>query len=65
PNVSDFFGGPFLSPTAFGVEPPSSDAFANAAFSFGVEVALPLGEPLLAVLEHRPDVDAMTTTVYR
>ena len=44
PNASPFFGGPFLSPTAFGVANPDAPgfegqgSFANAAFSFGVEM---------------------------
>ena len=38
--------------------------FAN--FAFGSEEAtLPLGEPLMAVLEHRPEVDAVVVSVHR
>jgi hypothetical protein len=68
PNVSPFFGGPFLAPTVFGIadpDDPTPDAFLNAAFAFGVEVELPLAVPLLAVIEHRPDVDALVTSVYQ
>lgn len=71
PNVSPFFGGPYLSPAIFGEADPTSPdfpfqgAFANASFAFNVEVDLPLGEPLLMVIEHRPDVDAAVFTVHR
>jgi hypothetical protein len=68
PAVSPFFGGPFLSPSVFGasrpdVDPP--DAFANAAFAFNLEVALPLGVPLLAMIEHEPGLDVAVASVHR
>lgn len=61
PNVSPFFGGPYLSPSIFGVEDranpsfPFAGAYANANFAFGPPVALPLDTPLLATVEHRPE----------
>jgi hypothetical protein len=64
PNVSPFFGGPFVAPSAFGAE-VGGDAFGNFTSLFGLQVALPLDVPLLAVLEHRPDVHALVATVYR
>ena len=66
PNVSSLFGGPFLAPTSFGEAvgaPP--DAFANFTSLFGLEVGLPLGVPLLAVLEHRPEDGALVLQVHR
>ncbi len=70
PNVSDFFGGPFLSPALFGEADEASPLFpflgGFANFAFGSEEAtLPLGEPLMAVLEHRPEVDAVVVSVHR
>jgi len=70
PNVSDFFGGPFLSPALFGEAFEASPLFpflgGFANFAFGSEAAtLPLGEPLLAVLEHRPQADAVVVSVHR
>jgi hypothetical protein len=70
PNVSPFFGGPFLSPSAFGVandEDPLFDflgGFVNFAFA-SVPVELPLGEPLSAVLSHLPAEGVMVVTVRR
>lgn len=64
PNVSPFFGGPFLAPTLFGAA-TGPDAFLNFASLFDLKVGLPLDVPLLAVLEHRPEVDALTVQVYR
>ena len=63
PNISPFFGGPFLSPTAFGVE-VDGDAFNNFSSLFGLQVDLPFDVPLLAILEHRPDVNALVLSVY-
>lgn len=71
PNVSPFFGGPYLSPSVFGAADTDSPAFpalgsfANASFAFGPEAPLPLDQPLLAIVEHRPDLDAVTFTVQR
>ena len=66
PNVSPLFGGPFLAPSLFGEavgDPP--DGFANFTSLFGLEVGLPKGVPLLAVLEHRPPDSALVLQVYR
>lgn len=66
PNVSPFFGGPFLAPSLFGRpvgDPP--DGFANFTSLFGLEVSLPKDVPLLAVLEHRPDDEVLVLQVYR
>ncbi len=69
PNVSPWFGGPWLSPSLFGVADPDNPlfetygAFANMTFG-SVEVALPLGEPLLAVMEHRPTEGVMVVQVF-
>lgn len=71
PNVSPVFGGPYLSPAVFGAADTESPAFpvlgsfANASFAFGPEAALPLDEPLLAIVEHRPDLDAVTFAIHR
>lgn len=70
PNVSPFFGGPYLSPSVFGVADRNHPAFdflgAFANFGFGsVPVALPLDEPLAAVLEHRPADDVVIVSVHR
>jgi hypothetical protein len=70
PNVSPFFGGPFLSPTVFGVaneaDPafPFLGSFVNTGFG-STQAELPLGEPLLALLEHRPADDALVVSVHR
>ncbi len=64
PNVSNFFGGPFVGPAVFGIEPTGGDAFANFSGIFDLEVALPLDVPLLAVMEHRPDLNALVVQVY-
>ncbi len=69
PNVSPWFGGPWLSPSLFGVADPENPlfeaygAFANMTFG-SVEAALPLGEPLLAVMEHRPGDGVMVVQVF-
>lgn len=71
PNVSPSFGGPYVSPTLFGAADadnpsfPDAGAYANAAFFFGPPVALPLDEPLLVLLEHRPDDGVVVFTVQR
>ena len=70
PNVSPFFGGPFLSATVFGVanpDDPSFDflgAFVNLAFG-SVPAELPLGEPLSASIWHRPGDGVAVVTVER
>ncbi len=70
PNVSSFFGGPFLSPALFGeanaADPlfPFLGGFSN--FAFGTtQVVLPLDEPLLALIQHLPEADAMVFSVSR
>jgi hypothetical protein len=70
PNVSLFFGGPFLSPSIFGEALPDDPSFPFLGgftnFGFGsTEVSLPLDEPLLAVMEHLPDADALVVSVSR
>jgi hypothetical protein len=71
PNVSPWFGGPFVAPTVLGaaaVDDPSFEyngAFANIASLFDLQVDLPQDVPLLAVLEHRPELDSLTVQVYR
>jgi hypothetical protein len=61
PNVSPFFGGPFLSPTAFG-EPVSGDAFANLAFG-SVEIPLLPGVTYLVELEHSAERRALSARI--
>jgi hypothetical protein len=69
PNAA--FGGPFLSPIVFGeadtLDPgfPFSGAFANFTTVFDLAVDLPRDVPLLAVLEHRPELDALAMQVFR
>ena len=71
PNVSPWFGGPFVAPTLFGraaVDDPSFEfngAFANLTSLFDLQVGLPFDVPLFAVLEHRPALDSITVQVYR
>jgi hypothetical protein len=71
PNVSPFFGGPFVAPAVLGAADPGAPdfdalgAFANAVFVFDTEAGLPVDEPLLAVLEHRPAHDALVVSVHR
>ena len=70
PNVSPFFGGPFLSPALFGeahaADPlfPFLGGYSNFAFG-STQVALPLDEPLLAVIQHLPEADAIVFSVLR
>ncbi len=70
PNVSPFFGGPFVGPSAFGVADPDNPlfdflgSFINAGFG-SVELELPLDEPLIAVLAHDPAANSVTSSVYR
>jgi hypothetical protein len=68
PNVSPFFGGPFLSPSAFGVADPDNPAFdflgGFVNFSFGsAAVELPVGQPLVTVLSHRPAEGILVASV--
>lgn len=69
PNLTAF-GGPFLSPTVFGAANPADPlfpflgAFSNFAFA-SQEATLPLGEPLLAIIEHRPADDVVVVSVHR
>ncbi len=69
PQVSPWFGGPWLSPSAFGIADetnplfPSSGAFANFASGNSL-VELPLGRPLLMVIEHEPSKDRAHFQVY-
>lgn len=67
PNVSPFFGGPFLAPSLFGesTDVAHPDSFANASFAFGLQVPLPLGVPLLAVIQHEPGLDVAVVSVHR
>ncbi len=70
PNVSPLFGGPFLSPIVFGEADTDSPlfpflgSFANLGFG-SVPSELPLGEPLIAILEHRPADDVVVASVHR
>lgn len=50
PQVSPFFGGPFLSPGIFG-QPETDDAFSNFAFGT-VQTAIPLSTPVVILAEH-------------
>lgn len=69
PNVSPWFGGPYVSPTLFGRATPDHPAFpflgafSNAAFVFGPESPLPLDVPLVAVMQHRPADGVVITRV--
>jgi hypothetical protein len=70
PNVSPFFGGPFLTPSVFGVahedDPlfPFLGSFVNTSFG-SVPAELPLGDPLLGLLEHRPRDGVVVCSVHR
>jgi len=65
PNVSPFFGGPFLGPSVFGeATGDNPDAFSNGGFLFGLEVDLPFDTPLLTVMQHRPGDDAVVAQVF-
>ena len=70
PNVSPFFGGPYLSPAVFGVadrDHPLFDllgSFANLSFG-SLPLDLPLGVPLAAVIENRPEENAVVFSVQR
>ncbi len=64
PNVSSFFGGPFLAPAIFG-EAVSGGAFANFSSLFDLEATLPFDVPLLAVIEHRPADGALVLQIHR
>ncbi len=64
------FGGPFVSPTLFGVATPDAPtfpfdgAFSNFSFS-SVALDLPLDQPLLALMEHRPEDQVLVVSLYR
>ncbi|MFQ5719890.1 MAG: hypothetical protein ACE5IK_10125 [Acidobacteriota bacterium] len=69
PNVTPF-GGPFLSPGLFGVATEADPAFAFLGaftnFAFASQAAtLPLGEPLMALMQHRPEANALVVSVHR
>ncbi len=64
PNVSSFFGGPFLAPAIFG-EAVSGGAFDNFSSLFDLEATLPFDVPLLAVIEHRPADGALVLQIHR
>lgn len=62
PQISPFFGGPFLSPSVFG-SPAGDDAFAN--FTFGLaEFEFAPGVAHLVLAEHRADEKRLTITVH-
>jgi hypothetical protein len=69
PNISPFFGGPFVSPTALGAanrRDPLFElfgAFTNASFG-SVEYALPLDQPLLVSLQHDPTTQQLRTQIW-
>ncbi|HKY32725.1 MAG TPA: hypothetical protein VJV23_09335 [Candidatus Polarisedimenticolia bacterium] len=62
PNVSPFFGGPFLSPTVFGA-PAGDDAFGDFAFA-GVQAELRPGITYLAQLVHQSGTRRLSLTVH-
>ncbi len=70
PNVSPFFGGPYLSPALFGAaneDSPLFDAlgsFANLSYG-SAQTMLPLDQPLLAVIEQRPEDGIVVFSVQR
>lgn len=70
PNVSPFFGGPFLAPSVFGEADrdsplfPFLGSFANLGFA-SVPAELPADVPLLALLEHRPRDGVAVVSVHR
>ena len=74
PNVS-FWGGPNLTPTVFGSEPPFGDAFFNFAALFGSEAdlgdnepplisELPLHVPIRADLVYDPVFEELTLSLH-
>ncbi len=64
PAVSPDFGGPFLGPSVFGVDDGGGDAFANAGYLFGLQLALPFDTPLVALMQHRPADDAVYVQLF-
>lgn len=62
PQVSPIFGGPFLSPAAFG-SALGDDAFANFAFG-SVEVDIPRDQTHLVTVEHHASDQEMIVTLY-
>ena len=63
PNVSPFFGGPFLSPDVFG-SAVGADAFLSFAFA-SVPLALAPGNTYLVEMEHDAVARTLTTTLHR
>lgn len=61
PNVSPWFGGPFVSPSVFG--DPIGDAFANFAFGSSVATLRP-GVPYLVELRYTAAERALRVTVH-
>ncbi len=65
PNVSPFWGGPFISPTLFGVASPDHPlfpvfgSFANMSFA-STSFDLPRGLPLVAAIDHDPSAGTVT-----
>jgi hypothetical protein len=62
PNVSPFFGGPFLSPDVFG-EQVAPDAFANFAFA-SAQFELQPGATYLVEMEHSAVSRTLTARVF-
>lgn len=63
PNVSPFFGGPYLSATAFGA-PAGDDAFADFAFT-SVPAALQPGTTYLVQLQHSAGGHTLVLQLWR
>ena len=61
PNVSTFFGGPFVSPTTLGAQVGTS-AFNNVVFS-SLEFTLPLDTPLRVELTYDGGISILTGTI--
>lgn len=69
PNVSPYFGGPWISPTLFGVADEDHPLFellgSFANLSFGSSMyELPRGLPLLAMMDHDPDEGVVIFTLW-
>jgi len=63
PNVSPFFGGPFLSPDVFGTA-VGADAFLSFAFT-SVPLSLEPGKTYLVEMEHSAAARTLTARLYR